>query len=320
MSQAWSASSRPSALALEAPAIIRPISSRGMSGGDDADDPAVVHHRDPVGQRGDLVQLGGDDQHRGAAGRAPSTIRLWMNSIEPTSTPRVGCEATSTFSGRDSSRATTTFCWLPPDSDEHRRARWTGCGCRTPRPAPSAFSSIASGRSARPVENGVVAVAGRGPGSRRRVNDADEAVVGAVLGDVADARRRATRAGPCREMSLPSSEIRRRRAGSAPSSALMSSVWPLPWTPAMPRTSPARTSNETSLTTVCPRSSIDGEALDLEHRRRRPAAASLSTTQLDRAADHHLGELGLGRARRRGADHLAAADHGDPVPDRLDLA
>jgi hypothetical protein len=28
---------------------------------------------------------------------------------------RVGCEATSSFSGRDSSRATTTFCWLPPD-------------------------------------------------------------------------------------------------------------------------------------------------------------------------------------------------------------
>ena len=44
-------------------------------------------------------------------------IRLWMNSIEPTSTPRVGCDAISTLSGRENSRATTTFCWLPPDSD-----------------------------------------------------------------------------------------------------------------------------------------------------------------------------------------------------------
>ena len=46
-----------------------------------------------------------------------SMIRLWMNSIEPTSTPRVGWEAISTFSVRENSRATTTFCWLPPDSE-----------------------------------------------------------------------------------------------------------------------------------------------------------------------------------------------------------
>ena len=32
----------------------------------DADDLAAVHHRDPVGQRRDLVQLGGHDQHGGA--------------------------------------------------------------------------------------------------------------------------------------------------------------------------------------------------------------------------------------------------------------
>ena len=39
-----------------------------------------------------------------------------MNSIEPTSTPRVGCAATNSRSSRLSSRASTTFCWLPPDS------------------------------------------------------------------------------------------------------------------------------------------------------------------------------------------------------------
>ncbi len=44
-------------------------------------------------------------------------IRLWMNSIDPTSTPRVGWEAMSTLSGRENSRATTTFCWLPPESE-----------------------------------------------------------------------------------------------------------------------------------------------------------------------------------------------------------
>ena len=45
-----------------------------------------------------------------------STTRLWMYSIEPTSSPRVGCAATSSRIGRLNSRATMTFCWLPPDS------------------------------------------------------------------------------------------------------------------------------------------------------------------------------------------------------------
>jgi hypothetical protein len=36
--------------------------------------------------------------------------------MEPTSTPRVGWEAMNSRSGRESSRAITTFCWLPPDS------------------------------------------------------------------------------------------------------------------------------------------------------------------------------------------------------------
>ena len=44
-------------------------------------------------------------------------IRPWMNSIEPTSTPRVGWAATKSFNGRDISRATITFCWLPPESE-----------------------------------------------------------------------------------------------------------------------------------------------------------------------------------------------------------
>ena len=39
-----------------------------------------------------------------------------MYSIEPTSSPRVGWEATSSLIGRENSRATITFCWLPPES------------------------------------------------------------------------------------------------------------------------------------------------------------------------------------------------------------
>src|SRR5690606_22923233 len=38
------------------------------------------------------------------------TMRRCTNSIDPTSSPRVGWAATNSLSGRDSSRATTTFC------------------------------------------------------------------------------------------------------------------------------------------------------------------------------------------------------------------
>ena len=126
--------------------------------------------------------------------------------------------------------------------------------------------------------------------------------------------------GPCRLMSLPVEPGSGPASGlTSPSSDLISSVWPLPWTPAMPSTSPARASNETSLTTWCPRGSMTVTPRDLEHGvarpRRRPCDA-----QADLAADHHLGQLGLAGGRRRGADDLAAPDDADPVADRLDLA
>ena len=47
---------------------------------------------------------------------AASRMRFWMLSAEAMSTPRVGYAATSIRQPRDSSRATTIFCWLPPES------------------------------------------------------------------------------------------------------------------------------------------------------------------------------------------------------------
>ena len=43
------------------------------------------------------------------------TSRRWRYSIAPTSSPRVGCAAISTFGSRSISRAATSFCWLPPE-------------------------------------------------------------------------------------------------------------------------------------------------------------------------------------------------------------
>ena len=48
--------------------------------------------------------------------RAASCTRIWCTSaLAPTSTPRVGSSTISTLGSRASQRASTTFCWLPPD-------------------------------------------------------------------------------------------------------------------------------------------------------------------------------------------------------------
>ena len=44
-----------------------------------------------------------------------ATSRRWMNSMAPTSTPRVGWPTSRTRGSRSISRASTSFCWLPPE-------------------------------------------------------------------------------------------------------------------------------------------------------------------------------------------------------------
>ena len=77
---------------------------------------------------------------RPASGRARrSRLRA------PTSTPRVGSSSSSTRHPRSSQRASTTFCWLPPDSvrtiavDVRRAARRapSTCSCAAARSAAS---------------------------------------------------------------------------------------------------------------------------------------------------------------------------------------
>ena len=99
-----------------APAIIRPMSSRAMSG-------VTVPTIRPsymTAIRSDRAKISSssvDTMTTAVPLSRSAMIRLWMNSIDPTSTPRVGWEAIRTFSGRENSRATTTFCWLPPESE-----------------------------------------------------------------------------------------------------------------------------------------------------------------------------------------------------------
>ena len=99
----------------------------------------------------------------------------------------------------------------------------------------------------------------------------------------------------------------------------MSSVWPLPCTPATARTSPARMV-KLRPSTCCVAGQVD-DAEVLDHQ---GVGAELRLVlvdgQLDRAADHHRGELGVAGLGVGLADDLAEADDRDAVGDRADLA
>ena len=108
-----------------------------------------------------------------------------MNSIDPTSSPRVGWATTRSFTSPVSSRAMMTFCWLPPD----RVATGTsGLGARTSNSRDELVGVAPDG--------GLVAQAAAGEGpvlvavEHEVVGDAerpDHPVLAAVLGHVADA-------------------------------------------------------------------------------------------------------------------------------------
>ena len=90
---------------------VRPERLRGGFAARERDDDAsAVHHGDAVGEREDLDEVRRDEQDRLAVARARARSWSWMNSIAPTSTPRVGCAARSTVKSRPISRAMTIFC------------------------------------------------------------------------------------------------------------------------------------------------------------------------------------------------------------------
>ena len=76
---------------------------------------AVAQHDHAVRIGHDLVDLGGDHQHRQAV-VAQARIRRMISAWAPTSMPRVGSSRISRRGAVASQRASSTFCWLPPDS------------------------------------------------------------------------------------------------------------------------------------------------------------------------------------------------------------
>ena len=159
----------------------------------------------------------------------------------PASTPRVGSSASSTSGSASSERAKSTFCWLPPESDE------TGVstvGVRTPS------RSISVGREARlaaPLRRSRARATRRARGATcsRAPRAAGRALDVAVAGQVDDAAALRARPGFAARHFWPRSRTSP-CAGSRPASARRNSRWPLPSTPARPTISPGRTSSSTS--------------------------------------------------------------------------
>ena len=155
------------------------------------------------------------------------------------SRPRVGCAAISTVGSKASSRASSAFCRLPPDSVP---ARAIGPGQRMSKAliCSSAKARMAPGLS-RPLRlNAAVADARQhhAVGERQRGHQPRRSCDPPGCG-----RRRApcTRVGVNRETCLPASSCCRRSGASVPEITPASARWPLPETPAMPTISPART-------------------------------------------------------------------------------
>jgi hypothetical protein len=129
----------------------------------------VVHHQHPVGQGEHLVQVAGVDDH-GGAGVPRRRSRSRTAAAARMSRPRVGFSATTSDGSAGgcprvlrpaSSRATTNFCWLPPESARpaspaRRRARRTRSASSAVRARRRATAPARAARPPRPA-----------PGSRR---------------------------------------------------------------------------------------------------------------------------------------------------------
>ena len=159
---------------------------RDVCGVEVADQPAAQDHLDRVGQADQLVQVGGDQQHRqarragrpGCGPRSPPGRRRRRRGSGARRSAAIGSPLIS--------RPTISFCWLPPDSARAVRVDARACGRRTR----STIRSVSS-RAPRAVDP--AALDARRPGlvaedavlPQRRVQQ--QPVPVPVLGDVADA-------------------------------------------------------------------------------------------------------------------------------------
>ena len=231
---------RRSATHRAAPAIIRPIAvrsaslarARGRRGGRRTSPPirsADEQHflelrRDVEDRAARLAQCEHlvDDEAGGARDRVPT-------SAAPRRAPPAGVPI---------SRATTIFCWLPPESV---RAGASGPGARIPNSAMRSRASSLDGaassqgprRSGGSVERAQREVVGDGHVG----TSAGRRAVGRDVGEAGGEPRGDAAVG---DVGAVESDGARARARRRPAITSASSAWPLPSTPAIARISPAR--------------------------------------------------------------------------------
>ena len=208
----------------------------------------------------------------------------------------------------DNSRPTMSFCWLPPDS---AKAGTVSLGVRTPKVVDDVAGCrrrAAGGVDERPR-----------PELRASVSPAEQRVLpqrggrASVLHDAgrtgcSRCPRRGSRSADSSVMSRPSSWIAPEASGRMPMIASHSSNWPLPSTPATPRTSPACTVQRRPSTSGFAPTPATVNRVQLEPDARSVtwwlAARGLGSSE----ADHHLRELApVGVAGLHSADRGAGA-------------
>ena len=226
------------------------------------------------------------------ASRSWSQMAAWA----PTSTPRVGWAAMSTIGSAIISRPTISFCWLPPDS---ARAATSVPGRADVELLDDLLGALARRRPVDPGprhEGRLRLVAEHHVLPERRVEHQPVAV--AVLGDVAEPVLAAVAGAELGDVACPRARSCRSSGGSMPMIASISSVWPLPSTPAMPTISPRWTLEvDVARARARPRLSTRHVRRARAPRRRSPAARrGLGRGQL--AADHQLGQLAGGHVLR----------------------
>ena len=203
----------------------------------------------------------------------------WISALAPTSMPRVGWSRMMIRGVGISHLASSTFCWLPPDS--------VPVTCSMP---------VATTRTRLAKSVGdlrLLALRSTSPSMPHKLAQHRQRRVGAdrelqhqpLLVPVlrqernAEPHRLARRARTL--TARPSIRISPRSGRVMPNSISATSERPAPTRPKKPRISPARTSKLTSSTKTAP-----DRPRTLEHRRRRSSASSLGKKAAGLGADH----------------------------------
>ena len=271
-----------------------------------------------------LVEVLRDDHDRRAV-RGQVDQRLMDRRRRAASTPQVGCADDQHARVLQDLAADDEFLQVAARQAARRRCRRRACA--TSKSLITSRGEVArlAGASMKPPRDQAHAAGSRSARAlSASVISGTARVAVALLGHAAQAERaalRRRRAGrrACRRCG---SRLGRRPSVS-PLSAAISSFWPLPATPAMPRISPARDLEARCPCRSTPNASRRGRsrACDRQRGRRRRRARRALAACLQLGADHHLAPC-RARSRRLGsqcADHLAAAQDRGAVAQRPDL-